>query len=144
MRLTLVRRMLTPQFTEGDLLVDGAFEAYTLEDPVRIGPKVPGKTAIPYGRYRVLVTWSPRFKQMMPLLVDVPGFEGVRIHTGNDATDTDGCILVGAQNWSLHDGWIGQSRVAYGRLLGRLQRAQAKGEEAWIDIVAEAATARAA
>jgi hypothetical protein len=141
----LVRLTLLPHATEGVLYVDGAWECYTLEDAVRpTGVKVPGETAIPYGRYRVRVTWSPRFKEQMPALDGVPGFEGIRIHPGNSARDTAGCILLGASNGSMADGWISQSRVAYVRLLANLMAAQRRGEETWIDIVAESATGVAA
>jgi hypothetical protein len=144
MQLTLYRRWLLPRATEGVLHVNGTFECYTLEDPVRIGPKVPGQTAIPYGRYRVRVSWSPRFRQMMPELLDVPGFTGIRVHVGNRPEDSDGCILLGAQNSSVTDAWVSQSRVAYGRLLAKLMAAQDRQEPIWIDIVAEPATGRVA
>lgn len=97
MELLLARRDLAASYTIGDLYVDGAFECYTLEDPVREGPKVYGQTAIPTGKYEVKLTWSPRFKRELPLLLNVPGFEGIRIHAGNTSKDTEGCILVGQE-----------------------------------------------
>lgn len=139
MQLKLVRKVLAPGFTEGSLYVDGAFECHTLEDAVRNGPKIPGKTAIPYGRYKVVVNRSPKFGTYMPLLLDVPGFEGIRIHYGNRPEDTDGCILVGAENRSLNDGWIGQSRDAYYALCVRIALAYARLQEVWIDVVADPA-----
>lgn len=95
MELTLKRDILADGYTLGLLSVDGKHYCYTVEDKVREGVKIPGKTAIPYGRYKVIVNMSNRFKKLMPLLIDVPGFEGVRIHSGNTAEDTEGCIIVG-------------------------------------------------
>ena len=78
-----------------DLFVDGVFFAHVLEDEKRSdGVKVYGKTAIPTGIYEVKVTYSPRFKRNMPLLIDVPMFKGIRMHGGNDSTNTLGCLLV--------------------------------------------------
>lgn len=86
----------------GVLFVDGRFFAWSLEDVVRERPgqpvqdwKIPARTAIPVGTYGLEVTMSNRFKRPLPLLLNVPGFEGVRIHRGNTAEDTEGCIIVG-------------------------------------------------
>ena len=79
----------------GDLFIDGVFFCYTLEDEKRAdGLKVYGETAIPTGTYNVAVTKSNRFKRLMPLIMDVEGFSGIRIHGGNDSGDTHGCPLV--------------------------------------------------
>lgn len=94
LKLKLDRVFKGPDYTIGKLYVDGRYFADTLEDAVR-EVKIPGKTAIPAGTYAVVYNMSKRFKKMMPLLLNVPGFEGVRIHAGNTAGDTDGCILVG-------------------------------------------------
>lgn len=96
MKLRLVRKTFTDKSTIGALYCDDVFDCFTLEDTVRpAGVKIDGETAIPAGTYRVIVTMSSAFKREMPLLCDVPGFSGVRIHAGNRAKDTRGCILVG-------------------------------------------------
>ena len=125
MNLTLYRKWFTDISTTGVLFIDGEFFCYTLEDKVREG-KVYGKTAIPYGEYDVVVTYSPRFHKNMPLLKNVPNFEGVRIHTGNTANDTEGCILVGK---SKGYDFIGGSRNAFNELMERI-----KGQKLTIEI----------
>lgn len=122
LRLTRVGRI--NEATPGFLTVDGRFLCWTLEDRVREQPgvpvaqwKVPGKTAIPVGRYGLRVTWSPRFKQMLPAVEAVPGFAGIRIHAGNTVEDTEGCILVGLRR---QKDTVLDSRVALDQLLQRL------------------------
>ena len=88
--------------------------------------KIPGKTAIPYGYYKVIISRSPRFKKETPLFLDVPGFEGVRIHVGNWAKNTDGCLLVGK---TAGKDYVGQSRIAYNELFARMKQAKASGED---------------
>jgi hypothetical protein len=96
MKLKLERLYLKENYTIGKFYVNGAYCCDSLEDCVRPdGIKIYGKTAIPYGIYKVIMNDSPKFGRLMPLLLDVPGFEGVRIHSGNFAEDTEGCILVG-------------------------------------------------
>lgn len=125
MNLVLIRRWLTPQSTIGELFVEGetARRCVTLEDPVRPA-KIAGQTAIPAGRYRVVVTESRRFKRPLPLLLDVPDFEGVRIHPGNTCEDTEGCILVGQ---TMAPDRVLRSRAAFGTLFPLIQEAVAKG-----------------
>lgn len=97
MELSLIRYPSRESTTLGELWMDGAHFCVTLEDQVRPdGEKIYGKTAIPAGKYRVDITYSPKFQKMMLAVEDVPGFTGIRIHSGNDAEDTLGCILVGA------------------------------------------------
>lgn len=95
MKLIIKRNLFTPTETLGELSIDGKFFCYTLEDTVREnGVKVHGETAIPYGTYKVIVNMSNRFKRLMPLLIDVPNFEGVRLHGGNSHVDSHGCPLI--------------------------------------------------
>lgn len=116
MKLRLHRDDANAFRTHGRLFVNDVFTCYTLEDPIR-PIKIPGTTAIPDGTYIVLLTYSNRFKRPMPLLRDVPGFEGVRIHPGNAVEDTEGCILVGQ---TRQKNTIGLSRAAYAALLAQL------------------------
>jgi len=96
MKLTLNRNKSINGATIGELFVDDKFICYTLEDRIRPnGVKVYAETAIPAGTYKILLTASPRFKRILPLLVNVPGFDGIRIHPGNKKEDTEGCILPG-------------------------------------------------
>ena len=79
----------------GDFFIDGELFCYSLEDEIRYeGKKVYGKTAIPDGKYEVVLTMSNRFKRIMPLLLNVPNFEGVRLHGGNTAENSHGCPLI--------------------------------------------------
>jgi hypothetical protein len=130
MEIDLRRVELSSFCTIGELYVDGEFVCYTLEDAVR-DHKIPGETAIPAGRYQVILTWSPRFRRILPLLMDVPGFEGIRIHPGNTAADTEGCILVGKVRGAAA---VFQSRDAFDALFLKLEAATIVGREIWITI----------
>jgi hypothetical protein len=112
--LLLARKWFSPVATVGELFVAGRHQCFTLEDFVREGEKVPGATAIPAGRYALKVNYSRRFNMVLPILQDVPGFTGIRIHAGNDAGDTEGCILVGR---TRGEDWIGESKAALGDLM---------------------------
>lgn len=124
--------------TLGSLSVDGEFACFTLEDVVREVPeeavetwKVPGETAIPSGTYQVIVSMSVRFGKLLPLLLNVPGFQGVRIHSGNVAADTEGCILVGARKT---DAEVLDSRLAFRSVFAKIQAAIARNEPIHIRI----------
>ena len=139
MEITINRRPSTDIATIGQLLFNQSHQCYTLEDVVRPpGEKVYGKTAIPAGRYQIIINRSNRFSALagydvfLPLLLSVPGFEGVRIHPGNNAADTDGCILPGAV---INDDGnsVGQSRKAFDELFFQLKAALAN-EEVFITI----------
>ncbi len=94
--------------------------------------KIKGKSAIPEGRYPVVITYSPKFKQWLPLLVNVPMFSGIRIHAGNDAVnDTQGCILVGENRVR---GKVLNSRKYVKIVKEMIVEAKDKGEGVWIEI----------
>lgn len=96
MQINVRRTFKGPDYTIGKLYIDGHYLCDTLEDTVRpAGTKIAGKTAIPAGTYKVKKTMSPRFKKTLPEILNVPGFTGVRIHAGNYASNTDGCLLLG-------------------------------------------------
>lgn len=124
MKLKLKRIAFKPTYTIGRLFVDGKYVCDTIEDRDRgltdsmtleeiMRLKKYGETAIPYGTYRVQITYSPKFKKMMPILIGVKGFEGVRIHSGNTAKDSLGCLLVG-RNTKV--GMVTESRKTYNML----------------------------
>lgn len=139
MKLELRRYNYGSTYTIGRLYIDGYSECVTLEDTVRevsTRPvrewKIPDRTAIPRGTYIVTVTHSARFGRMMPLLNNVPGFTGVRIHAGNSSANTEGCILVG-KKWTEGD-WITQSRLAYDALYAKISAAVRSGDHVTIEV----------
>lgn len=138
LELHLVREPSANGFTIGRLSIAGEHQCFTCEDVVRpAGQKVPGETAIPAGRYRIIVNRSERFSKIaghdvfLPLLLDVPDFTGVRIHTGNRAKDTEGCILPGL---SRRPDGVSESKLAFDPLFARIQAALKAKEEVWIEI----------
>lgn len=135
MKLLLQRQIFSDKSSVGTLYVNGLKECHTLEDRDRHleegGEKVYGETAIPRNTYKVVITYSNRFKQPMPLLVDVPQFEGIRIHPGNTDQNTEGCILVGV---GIGQDILYNSRQAYEKLFNKLEAAEALGEEIEIEI----------
>ena len=131
MKLLLASDMYTKKSTTSVLSIDGAFECYTLEDVVRFGSKVYGQTAIPTGVYKIHLDFSHKYKKVMPHVMGVPGFEGIRIHSGNKSDDTEGCLLVGT---GRSVDWIAGSRIAYSRLYTKLDKARQAGEDITIEI----------
>ncbi len=97
--------------------------------------KVKGRSAIPEGRYAVVISYSPKFKQWLPILLGEPEFnrkwQGIRIHAGNTAEDTEGCILVGKNR---EVGKVLDSRIWLHRLKQKIVEAQARGEPVWLNI----------
>lgn len=119
MLIKVKRTKLTDKFTLGELFIDGVHFCYTVEDKVRpIGEKVFGETAIPYGTYKVIINHSNHFGKDMPLLLSVPNFEGVRIHSGNTAADSEGCIIIGMVQTEIG---VGMSRVCFTKLMDKLK-----------------------
>lgn len=133
MRLLLKRKFKGPNYSIGDLFIDGKFFCNTLEDTVRILPllcpdtpqgikcrckeKVYAQTAIPAGHYKVTMKQSPRFKRVLPYLHDVPHFIGILIHNGSNIDHTAGCILVGKNTVK---GGLTESRATLDKLISQI------------------------
>ena len=146
MNLLVQREPSSLGATYGKLFVDGVYECETLEDVVReiSGQpvelwKIQNETAIPEGRYRVVLSDSVHFGgRLTPLLLEVPGFTGVRIHCGNDEFDTDGCLLVGTNRRTLTTAEgqtlpeIAICAPAYAVLFSKIQSAISAGQDVWI------------
>lgn len=133
MYLTLIRKYFNEHSTIGELFINNKFFCHVLEDQDRglefdmtieelKALKVKSQTAIPTGCYEIQITYSPRFKQNMPLLLNVPAYEGIRIHVGNSDEDTDGCLLTGVKDWDIPDK-VWTSKVTYSKLLKILSKA---------------------
>lgn len=145
MDLLLKRKTRTTKSTEGELHINGSFECYTLEDVDRglkqsmpldeiKMRKIKGETCIPEGRYRVIKQFWPKHGKHFLMLVDVPGYQGIFIHVGNKADDSEGCLLVGSSNTKQGDDFIEQSKKALEALETKAFLADSKGEEIWITI----------
>lgn len=134
MELEVRRKQFTDKSTIGELWINGSFYCYTLEDVdrglIKTQPlteiaqkKLFGVTAIPLGKYELAMTFSNRFQQYMPQVLNVPCFEGVRIHSGNTAEHTEGCLLVGK---SKSENFIGNSKLAFNELMKIFKAAEKK------------------
>jgi len=133
LKLKLEREIFTNKSTLGSLYVDGVFQCYVLEDVTRLpNVKVQNETAIPYGTYDVIINMSNRFKKRMPLLLNVPMFSGVRIHSGNTDKDTEGCLLTGT---SRAKDVVTSSRTAFDALFKKMDTADKEGKKISIEIV---------
>lgn len=142
MELKLIRRYKKHSYTIGDLYVNSVWFSNTLEDADRglkdemdldmiQALKKPNITAIPTGTYKVIITYSPRFKQRMPILMNVKGFDGIRIHSGNTHKDTSGCLLVGE---NTENGKVLNSKITYTKLFNLINDALENNEEVIITI----------
>lgn len=140
MKLLLIRKTFTELSTIGSLYIDGIFFCYVIEDKDRgLSQKISlteialrkiwGKTAIPYGTYKVIISRSTRFRRDLPEILSVKGFEGVRVHRGNTAEDSSGCLIVGN---SVGKNSVFNSTVAEEALLRKLRTAQG---EITLDII---------
>lgn len=134
MEILVNRRKKTKLSTISDVTIDGVFFCFGLEDVDRglkqtddidviKTKKVFAQTAIPAGRYEIIINFSNRFQQYMPLLLNVPGFEGVRIHPGNKAANTEGCLLLGQ---TVGADFVVNSRLAYRSFLPKLRAVEKK------------------
>lgn len=141
MKLTLHRTELCVGYTAGQLYIDGSRFCATLEDTNRDKDKngrldgdekkIYGETCIPFGIYRIRVSLSPKFNRELPEVMDVPHFSGIRIHRGNTAKDTLGCILVGER---VENGYLHNSTIYETQLTKLLKVAQERGEEILLTI----------
>ena len=136
MKLKVERQSCGATCTIGELFVDMVPECFTLEDTDRklednADAKISGQTAIPRGSYAVAITYSNRFKRDLPILQNVPGFQGVRIHPGNTSEDTEGCILVGR---GKTDKTVTESRAAFNALFDKIEKALAEGDTVMLEI----------
>lgn len=143
MLFTLKRRFLQKDKTISYLLADGNYLGIVLEDVNRDAnadgdlsdegeAKVYGQTAIPFGRYEIKRTYSPKFKKILPELLNVPGFTGIRVHPGNTIEHTLGCLLPGTY---YSDGKVVESTAVFLKFDGLLQAAEEAGERSYIDII---------
>lgn len=135
-KFLLQRDVCAPGFTLGRLFVDGMMYGFTCEDRDRKleenpGAKIQKRTAIPRGLYRLTASYSNRFKKVMPLIKDVPCFEGVRIHGGNDQYDTEGCPLLGAIRTAVGVMKCAEVNAA---LIDFIRQAEDQGDAVWIEV----------
>lgn len=135
MKLQVERGASGTTSTIGKLYVDGVFFAYTLEDVDRQlesgGTKIKGQTAIPKGSYKVVIDFSNRFQKQMMHVLDVPQFEGIRIHAGNTDKDTEGCILLGKVR---SDNAVFNSRDTVAALFDKVRAAIDAGQEVNLEV----------
>ncbi|EJW95094.1 hypothetical protein EVA_16803 [gut metagenome] len=136
MEMILTRIAKRDTYTIGKLFMNGHYVCDTLEPTWRNvgigrpGHKIPGRTAIPEGYYAVVVTFSIKFKRWLPLLLNVPLFSGIRIHAGNTAADTQGCILPG---YNRLVGRVDDSRICEREIMHRLS-VRPEGEGIWLTV----------
>lgn len=134
MKIEVNRIFKASNYTIGELSVNNNYVCNTLEDKVRAdGKKVYAETAIPTGTYTLVLSYSNRFKKVMPEILNVPNFSGIRIHCGNSSKDTEGCLLVGKWDGKTEN-WISDSKNSYNKLYPLLEEAFNKKENITITI----------
>ena len=134
MKIEVNRIFKASNYTIGELSVNNNYVCDTLEDKVRVdGEKVYAETAIPTGTYTLALSYSNRFKKVMPEILNVPNFSGIRIHCGNSSKDTEGCLLVGKWDGKTEN-WISDSKNSYNKLYPLLEEAFNKKENITITI----------
>ena len=131
-----VRSVTGENFTPGRMYLDNVFFCHVCEDEDRfleggVTEKVNDRTAIPRGRYRLTTSFSNRFQRVLPLVLDVPGFSGIRIHGGNRAEDSSGCLLVGKVRTSTG---IAQCADTVQRVIDQIEDASELGIESWLEV----------
>ena len=142
MDLKLERKYRNNNYCIDKLYINGKYFSDVLEDPDRgltdsmsleeiKRIKIKGNTCIPYGTYHITITYSPRFKKNLPLLNNVKGFDGIRIHSGNKPQDTEGCLLPG---FNKVKGQVINSKVTTDKLIAQIQQAINKKEKVTITI----------
>lgn len=116
-KITLKRTECTEEYTFGEIWFRDKIVCFSLEDPIR-DSKIKHKTAIPYGTYKVILSYSQRFKRLMPRLLNVPNYTGILIHKGNTTEDTSGCILVGKLKYNTT---LVYSAIAFDKLFSLIR-----------------------
>lgn len=139
MNIILERKIHNATSTEGNIYIDGKWFCHTIEDVTRakLGEwksenKVYAQTAIPYGKYQVMVTWSNRFKRMLTAILNVPDFSGIRIHNGSTENSSSGCVIVSFKEGGNHN--LVNDPAAMNQLCRLVEDAQ-KTSKVYIDIV---------
>lgn len=136
MNVILKREIFTDSCTIGSLFIDDKFECFTLEDKDRNlesgGLKIKGETAITRGSYSLIMDYSNRFKKDLPHVLNVPQFEGIRIHAGNTSKDTEGCILLGTVR---NKDSISNSQIAVNSFISKLKSCLDNNQQATITIL---------
>ena len=143
MKICLYRKYKKNNYTIGQLFINNEYFSDCLEDTDRgltssMGIeeikriKVPGNTCIPYGTYKITITYSPKFKKNLPLINDVKGFEGIRIHSGNNNNDTSGCLLLG---FNKIKGGVINSKVTVDKFIDIIQKTINSGEIITLSII---------